>query len=61
MIHILNNLTADYYLQLGLLEKSISDKEEPLTKGRNQAPGETLYLDIISFRDASIQVLLLDC
>lgn len=31
MIHILNNLTADYDLQLALLEKRIGDKERPLT------------------------------
>jgi gag-polypeptide of LTR copia-type len=31
MIHVLNNLTADYDLQLALLEKRIGDKERPLT------------------------------
>ncbi len=31
MIHVLNNLTADYNLQLALLEKRIGDKERPLT------------------------------
>jgi gag-polypeptide of LTR copia-type len=29
MIHVLNNLTADYDLQLALLEKRIVDKERP--------------------------------
>ena len=31
MIHVLNNLTADYDLQLALLEKRIGYKERPLT------------------------------
>ena len=31
MIHILNNLTADYDLQLALLERRIGDKDNPLT------------------------------
>jgi hypothetical protein len=31
MIHVLNNQTADYDLQLALLEKRIGDKEKPLT------------------------------
>ena len=31
MIHVLNNLTADFNLQLALLEKKIGDKERPLT------------------------------
>jgi hypothetical protein len=31
MIHVLNNLTAEYNLQLVLLEKRIGDKERSLT------------------------------
>jgi hypothetical protein len=31
MIHILNNLTADYDLQFALLKRRIGDKENPLT------------------------------
>ena len=31
MIHILNNLTSDYELQLALMERRIGDKEKPLT------------------------------
>jgi hypothetical protein len=30
MIHVLNNLTSDYELQLFLLEKGISNKGNPL-------------------------------
>jgi gag-polypeptide of LTR copia-type len=31
MIHILNNLTSDYELQLALMERRVGDKEKPLT------------------------------
>ena len=31
MIHILNNLTTDYELQLALMERRIGDKDKPLT------------------------------
>jgi hypothetical protein len=31
MIYILNNLMADYNLQLALLERRIGDKDNPLT------------------------------
>jgi gag-polypeptide of LTR copia-type/Zinc knuckle len=31
MIHMLNNLTSDYELQLALLEKRVGDSEKPLT------------------------------
>ena len=30
MIHILNNLTSDYDLQLALIERRVDDKEKPL-------------------------------
>jgi hypothetical protein len=30
MIHVLNNLTSDYYLQFALMEKRIGDKEKLL-------------------------------
>jgi hypothetical protein len=31
MIHVLNNLTSDYDLQLALMKKRIGDNEKPLT------------------------------
>jgi hypothetical protein len=31
MIHILNNMTSDYDLQLALMERRINDKVSPLT------------------------------
>jgi gag-polypeptide of LTR copia-type len=31
MIHILNNLTSDYEIQLALMEKRVGDMEKPLT------------------------------
>jgi hypothetical protein len=31
MIHVLNNLTSDYDLQVALLERRIGDVEQPLT------------------------------
>jgi hypothetical protein len=31
MIHVLNNITSDYDLQLALMEKRIGDKEKTLT------------------------------
>jgi hypothetical protein len=31
MIHILNNLTSDYELQLALMERRVGDVEKPLT------------------------------
>jgi hypothetical protein len=31
MVHVLNNLTSDYDLQLVLMEKRIGDREKPLT------------------------------
>jgi gag-polypeptide of LTR copia-type len=31
MIHVSNNLTTDYNLQLALMEKSVGDSEKPLT------------------------------
>jgi hypothetical protein len=31
MIHILNNLTSDYELQLALIERIVGDDEKPLT------------------------------
>jgi hypothetical protein len=37
MIHISNNLTAEYDLQLALLEKRIEDKERPLTVHETRA------------------------
>jgi hypothetical protein len=37
MIHVLNNLTSDYDLQLALMEKRIGDREKPLTVGEIRA------------------------
>jgi hypothetical protein len=31
MIHILNNLTSDYELQLAMMERRVGDSERPLT------------------------------
>jgi hypothetical protein len=31
MIHVLNNLTSDYDLQLALMEKRLGDRDNPLT------------------------------
>jgi hypothetical protein len=31
MIHIMNNLTSDYELQLTLMERRVGDEEKPLT------------------------------
>jgi hypothetical protein len=31
IIHILNNLTSDYELQLALMERRVGDDEKPLT------------------------------
>jgi hypothetical protein len=31
MIHILNNLTSDYELQLAMMERGVGDIEKPLT------------------------------
>jgi hypothetical protein len=31
MIHVLNNLTTDYNLQLALMEKRVGDSEKPLS------------------------------
>jgi hypothetical protein len=31
MIHILNNLTSDYKLQLAMMERRVGDIEKPLT------------------------------
>ena len=31
MIHILNNLTSDYKLQLAMMERSVGDDEKSLT------------------------------
>jgi hypothetical protein len=31
MIHMLNNLTSDYEMQLALMEKRVGDAEKPLT------------------------------
>ena len=31
MIHILNNLTSDYELQLAMMERRVGDDEKPLT------------------------------
>jgi hypothetical protein len=31
MIHILNNLTLDYQLQLAMIERRVGDTERPLT------------------------------
>jgi hypothetical protein len=31
MIHILNNLTSDYDLQLALMERRVGDADKPLT------------------------------
>ena len=36
MIHVLNNLTSDYDLQLALMEKRVGDAEKPLNSGGNQ-------------------------
>jgi hypothetical protein len=33
MIHVLNNLTSDYDLQIALLERKIGDVANPLTVG----------------------------
>jgi hypothetical protein len=31
MVHILNNLTSDYELQLAMMERSVGDTDRPLT------------------------------
>jgi hypothetical protein len=31
MIHILNNLTSDYELQLAMMERRVGDSDRPLT------------------------------
>jgi gag-polypeptide of LTR copia-type/Zinc knuckle len=37
MIHVLNNLTSDYCLQIALMEKRIGDREKPLTVEEKRA------------------------
>jgi hypothetical protein len=38
MIHILNNLTSDYELQLAMMERRVGDIEKPLTmKGSEES------------------------
>jgi hypothetical protein len=52
MIHILNNLTADYDLQLAMLERRIGDKENPLTVEEIRA-ALSLRFEILSSKVSS--------
>jgi hypothetical protein len=51
MIHVLNNLTADYDLQLAFLEKRIGDKKRPVTVDEIRAE-LSLCFEILAMKSA---------